>query len=92
MNVLVELKMPNCCHECPFVYETEGAFIDACQHPNGGDFSVPSFDIYKDRPEWCPFNRAKKLVVATGVSKSNPGQIQIWPPVYEYVDFVPLKE
>ena len=87
MNVLVELKMPKCCYECPFVYETDGAFMDTCQHPNGGDFSIPGFDICTDRPSWCPFNTKEKLTVATGVSQMDPRQT-----VYEGVDFVPLKE
>lgn len=68
MRILVELEEPKACEQCPFCYETEGAFIDACQHPNGGDFSVPGFDIRKDRPRWCPFNRAEDATLGQEVS------------------------
>lgn len=46
--VILGMKMPNNCDECPCYYETEGAWRNECE-VLGKEYIASD-----DRPEWCP--------------------------------------
>lgn len=67
--VLIDMKMPDCCWDCPFCLDFE--FLDpyecaACMH----DFE-DGIDIYeKSKPGWCPlkeYSPSNPLTVTTNI-------------------------
>lgn len=73
MNVLVELEIPKSCEECPFAYETEGAYHHYCQYV-GYESDIKDFigSHYNERPRWCPFNNTETLRVLGEPSQCDP--------------------
>lgn len=76
MKVLVELEVPNNCSNCPFANETEGAYHDYCAHPNAGYSTYISkflSSTCNERPDWCPFNTAKDVILGEMVDDNGIG-------------------
>lgn len=75
MNVLVELEVPKSCNECPFAYETEGAYHHYCQYV-GYKSDIKDFVLHgsrgNERPRWCPFNNTETLRVLGEPSQCDP--------------------
>ena len=80
-KVLVELEVPKGCDDCPFYYETEGAFSNVCQHPNCDHFDCGDYGEYKDhRPDFCPFNSTITTQILGEPSQDEP----------RYCEYIPL--
>ena len=58
MTVTLEMKMPDCCDNCPFAYFTEGAYSDTCKFPNSEvtDEEV-SRHYVRGIPDKCPLKK-----------------------------------
>ena len=54
---LIEFDQPkDKCDGCPFFHETEGAFSNWCQHPDGG-----TLDGINGIPDWCPLEECRVI-------------------------------
>lgn len=61
MIVILEMKMPDCCDNCPFAYFSEGAFSDSCNFP---DSEITGEEVLnhcvKGVPDKCPLKKFNK--------------------------------
>jgi len=53
--LLVDMKMPSNCYECPFRDEDRRCG-DTCNLTNPAE---DIFDFHASRPEWCPLKEVK---------------------------------
>lgn len=68
MNVKVIVEIPKNCEECPFSYLTEGMYCNYCRlkaldGTNPFEAEICDYMIGEKRPEWCPLDECKRVVL-----------------------------